>query len=382
VAEQPNAAFRMDCPACGARMKVPPGQVGQKCRCPRCDAEVLVPARSRISTFAEDEKPPKPPAPVAEEDEEFRLSELVDRLPPAYGSPLDVRGRDSLPAATPPREPPPRPATGRQRDLIGRQARQVFTQAQAEAEEVERAAPRLPERPHWQLLTAFLFDGDAAWRWLLLSLLLHVTTTLLVWIVELSGSPGIAQVGALGLTLAALPCGLAFVAVAAASCLAILQDTSNGFDKIDSWPGLPVADWIMDVFYVINALLAAVLPGLFLGSVWMCLGGNIWSAVWGGASSGIALFPLFLTSMAAEGSCFSVAAPAVWNTVWTQRRLWGRFYLLSAGLGVAVLLLAPMVARCGFLVRGICSALAVAAMMIYFRLLGALAWTIAARPSR
>jgi hypothetical protein len=62
--------------------------------------------------------------------------------------------------------------------------------------------------------------------------------------------------------------------------------------------------------------------------------------------------------------------------------LWGKFYLLSAGLGVALLLLAPFVARSGFLVRGVCSALVVAAMMIYFRLLGTLAWTIAARPSR
>ena len=386
MAEQPNAAFRMDCPACGARMKVPPGQAGHKCRCPRCDAEVLVPARFASVKLPEEpskpsEEPSKPSAPVAEEDDEFRLSELVDRLAPVYGSSLDVRGRDA-PASTPPREPPPHPATSRQRELVGQQARQTFTKTQAEAEQAERAAPRLPERPLGQLLTSFLFDRDAAYRWLLLSLLLHVTITLFVWIVELSRSPGMAQVGALGLTLAALACGLAFVTVAAASCLAILQDTSNGLDTITNWPALPIADWIMDVFYVVNALLAAVLPGLFLGSVWMCLGGNVWSAVWGGAISGSGLFPLFLTSMVAEGSCFSVASPAVWNTVWTRWRLWGKFYLLSAGLGVALLLLAPFVARSGFLVRGVCSALVVAAMMIYFRLLGTLAWTIAARPSR
>lgn len=380
MAEQPNAAFRIACPACGGRMKVPPGQIGHKCRCPRCNAEVLVPAGSPDVTSCPE--PSKPLAPIAEEDGGFRLSEPVRRLPSVPAAPLDVRGQSAPVSATASRATPARPPTSGRKDLVGQQARGAILQAQAEAEQAERAGPQLPERPLFPLLTSFLLDGNAASRWLLLSLLLHVTTTLLVWIVELSRAPGIAQLGALGLTLAALFVGVAFATTAAASCLAILQDTSHGFDKIESWPGWPFTDGMLDVFYVVNALLAAALPGLFLGGVWMCSGGSVWSAFWGGAIGVIGLFPLFLISMVAEGSCFSVVSPDVWNSVKTEPRLWGKFHLISAGLGLAGLVLTSLIAEGGFLVRGFCSALIVAVMMVYFRSLGTLAWTMAARPSR
>jgi hypothetical protein len=204
---------------------------------------------------------------------------------------------------------------------------------------------------------------------------------LLAWIVELSGGPSIAQVGALGMTVAASFFALVFTVTAAACCLAILQDTSNGGDKIENWPGMQFTDWMMDVFYVVNALLAAALPGLFLGGAWMCLGGKVWSAFCGGAISAIALFPVFLTSMVAEGSTFSVASPAVWGTLRTESRLWGKFYLLSAGLGIGLPIEAPSEGYLN-LIHVDDAASVVIAIMIYFRLLGRLAWTIAARPSR
>ncbi len=252
-----------------------------------------------------------------------------------------------------------------------------MAKAQAEVEEVERARPRLPDRPFVAGVTTFLFDSDAVLRWLILALMLHANVCLFQWIIKLSASPGAGQLFALLMILFATLLALAFVAIASACFLAITQDTANGYDKLEHWPGAQVTDWMMDVFYVVNGLLAAALPGLFLGGATMCLGGKVMSAVYGGTISAIALFPIFLISMATEGSCFAIASPTIWSTLRTARHRWGQFYLLSAGLGVALLVLARWMAGGGFFLTGLCAAAAVAVMMIYFRLLGRLAWCLA-----
>jgi len=318
----------------------------------------------------------KPSAAADDDDDTLQLSEPVERLPTMYVSPADFGhvdggsppGAESAPAA------PPRPSGPR--DVVGDQARQVMSKAQAEVEEVERAKPRLPDRPFVTGVTSFLFDSDAVLRWLMLTLMLQADIVLFRWIIELSARPGIAQMAALLMTLLAAFLTLAFVAAASACFLAITQDTANGYDKLENWPGMTITDWMMDVFYVVNGLLAAALPGLLLGVATMCLGGKVMSAVYGGAISAVALLPIFLISMATEGSCFAIASPVIWSTLRTARHRWGKFYLLSAGLGVALLVLARWIAAGGFFLTGLGAAAAVAVTMIYFRLLGRLAWCL------
>ncbi len=377
-------------------MKVPPGQAGQKCRCARCNAEVLTPASGEdgaqeIATSAPSDRVTSPDChsgsaiqapqthagtPDAADDDGMRLSDPVERLPALYVSPDDLgdmAGRVP-PAADSASAVPPRPSD--RGDVIGDQARKVIAKAAAEVEEVERARPRLPDRPFITGVVSFLFDSHAGLRWLLLALMLHADVVLFRWIIDLSSGSGVAQVGALLLMPGAAFLALAFVATASVCFLAILQDTAAGYDKVEHWPGMEIIDWMMDVFYVVNGLLSAALPGLFLGGTAMCLGGKVLSAVYGGAISGIVLFPFFLISMAAEGSCFAIASPAVWVTLWTARHRWGKFYLLSAGLGLGLLVLARWMAGGGFLLPGLSAAVAVAVMMIYFRLLGRLAWCL------
>ena len=108
----------------------------------------------------------------------------------------------------------------------------------------------------------------------------------------------------------------------------------------------------------------------------MCMGGKVGSAIYGGAFSSIALFPLILISMVTEGSAFSVASPAILGTIRTQIRLWGNFYLRSTAVSLFLLMLGWVMVRSGFILQGLCSAAAVAACMIYFRLLGRLAWCL------
>ncbi len=381
-------------------MKIPPGQAGQKCRCPRCNAEVLapaVPAQDAVpintphaghvpsgSASVVGAKPaphtvPVPAVPLREDaapddDEEFRLGEVVERLPAAYGLPASLHDRAT---ANPPAETSALAAprtTGGRANVGGDHAGRVA--ATATAEEIQRAGARLPERPFVTCLVSFLSDRAAQLRWFMLTFLLYAAVVLFGWIVDLSRGSGTAQMGALIITLGAVVVTVVLVATAAAIGLAILQDTASGRDKVESWPGMPFTDWVMDVFYVVNALLTAALPGLFVGGALMCLGGKVGSAIYGGALSAIVLFPLFLISMVTEGSAFSVASPAVWGTVRTQPRLWGKFYLLSGALSLVLLMLGRMMLGSGFFLQGLCSAGAVAASMIYFRLLGTLAWCL------
>ncbi|GEM_PF-982492 len=353
--------FGFECRLCRTRLYARPEQIGQEVTCPDCHSKNKV-------------KPPKPqtktPVLVEDDDDGLQLSEPVERLSTVYVSAAGIGDAASDGPATGPARP------GGHQDVIADQARQVLAKAAAEVEEVERATPRLPDRPFVTGLVSFLFDVDAVLRWLMLTLMLHADVALLKWIIKLSSGPGIAQMGALLMTLGASLLGLAMVAIASACFLAILQDTANGYDKPEHWPGIELTDWMLDAFYVVNGLLAAALPGLFLGGTLMCLGGKVLSAVYGGAISTLALFPVFLISMVTEGSCFAIASPAVWGTLQTSRHWWGKFYLISAGLGLALLVLARWMASGGFFLTGLGAAAAVAVMMVYFRLLGRLAWCL------
>ncbi len=325
-------------------------------------------------------KPPKPlaqPTPAADDDDDaLQLSEPVERLPSVYVSPADSSGTGGGAAPAAGSEPAAPSAPRKLADAVGDQARKVMAKAEAEVAEVERAKPRLPDRPFITGVVSFLLEVDAAFRWLLLTLLLQADVALVRWIVELSAGPAFAQAFALLAILIVAVLSLVFLATASASCLAILQDSAAGYDKIEHWPGMQISDWMMDAFYVVNGLLAAALPGIVLGGAVMCLGGKVWSSICGGAISATALFPVFLISMVTEGSSFAIASPVVWGTLRTSARRWGKFYLLSAALGLVLLLLGRWIAGSGFLLTGLGCAVAIAVTMVYFRLLGRLAWCL------
>jgi len=260
------------------------------------------------------------------------------------------------------------------------QTGKVMTLAEAEARNVERAKLLISEWPFVTGTLSFLSDRAAALRWLILTLTLLADVTLFRWMIELSAGSGIAQLAALLLMLAAALLAVTLVAAASACFLTIVQDTAAGHDKVEPWPGVPITDWMRDVFYVVNGLLSAALPGILLGGIFMCLGGSVRSAIYGGTLSSLALFPVFLISMITEGSCFAIASPAVWSTLRTAWRLWGVFYLLSAGLALLLFVLTRWLASGEFFLNGLSSAAAVAVAMIYFRLLGRLARRLSERP--
>ena len=60
VSSQPSSSIRFSCPQCGGNVKVPPQQAGHKCRCPRCDADIIAPGGAPAAP-----KPPEAAVPPA-----------------------------------------------------------------------------------------------------------------------------------------------------------------------------------------------------------------------------------------------------------------------------------------------------------------------------
>ena len=171
-------------------------------------------------------------------------------------------------------------------------------------------------------------------------------------------------------------------ACAAAACgLTILHDTSHGADAIESWPNLLRLEGLGEFVYTVNALVLSALPGLLATPLWHWLG---ISRTLGIAVTVPVLFPIFLLSMLETRSPTDPVSLAVWRSLLYAWRAWLAFYLvaLAAALVTAALAVAA-IRHAGWAVGLVAAgALLTAAWMIYFRLLGRLAWFCSGRWAR
>jgi hypothetical protein len=164
----------------------------------------------------------------------------------------------------------------------------------------------------------------------------------------------------------------AWICVASACGLTVLRDTSYGFRLIDKWPGAMAIDSVGESVYVFVTLAVAVLPGLVVTPLCDLLGCP--KMVPTGISVGL-LFPLLLLSMLENNSPMQPFAQSVWQSVAAAWRAWGIFYAITVPAMLLTRLLVMVsltwLGPWGSLPAGV---LLAAAWMIYFRLLGRLAW--------
>jgi hypothetical protein len=367
--------FGIECGLCGTRLYATPDKIGRHLTCPDCHSDVLV-------------KPPKirskPTASPPDEDETgdtFTLSEPVQRPQTTCltNTSWEATSEETTEAEASPSADGAGPRASSLGGVMAAQARQFLAKAKAELEDRERGRVKLPERPFATGVISFLFDPHAAVRWLALTLMLQVLVTLLKYVILLGSSASILQMAAMMLSMVAALFGLAFVFTAAACFLAILQDTANGHDKIEQWPGVNFLDWMMDGFYVVNGLFAAAVPGVLIGQIPACAGAPSFFPVLGGTLSFVALFPVLVLSMCDQQSPLSIASPAVWRSLLEARPLWTKFYLISSGMTFAALLALGVMVVSPFLVSALVGAFVIAVAMVYFRLLGRLACCLGER---
>ncbi len=171
-------------------------------------------------------------------------------------------------------------------------------------------------------------------------------------------------------------------ACATAACgVTIVHDTSHGADAIESWPNLLRLEGLGEFVYTVNALILSALPGVVAAPVWQ------WLAVPRFLGIGVTvpvLFPVFLLSMLETRSPTDPVSLPVWRSLLWAWRAWLLFYVLALAVAlVAAALLAAAIGQVGGAAGLVATAvLPTAAWMIYFRLLGRLAWFCSGRWAR
>jgi len=342
AAAQPNQppAIVVVCTLCNARMEAEPDQVGQMITCTDCSTPAVVP------------KPPRPKPQIAAVGE-YGTGEPAER--PAAPVPTDYRrlrvapddplaSEDFVPYTTGYSKPPP------------------------------------PKWPFATGIVSFLWD-DGTWpRLLVLTLTSFAALPLVVWALTTIATPlvGLSQaptviaamilfaVGSLG--------GIAWGVVAAAYLVAVLQDTAEGALSIENWPEQPFLDWFAEFFFVFNSLGVSVACGVATVQIFHPFGPIVWLAI---PLSIFLVFPYALLSMLHANSCFMPISSSLLGSFFSAWWAWALFYLeatLLAGLHLLAFIgCLYLMGLWGLLPFGIVTG---PVLMVYFRLLGRLAWCI------
>jgi hypothetical protein len=245
----------------------------------------------------------------------------------------------------------------------------------------ERARPVPPRRPFVTGIIRFPFYQESLACWLMLSVTFGLAVPLLV--VAVRSFSGILSAGGLGagLSVAATAMLTAMIAsftvpatliVAAVKFLTILQDTSEGYDRIETRSEGPWIDWATESFYVLNAASLCMAPGWLLYE----LLSPHWEFAWLVVPVGAMLFfPVLLLSMLSAASPLAALTATVLRMLLRVWWAWLLFFLQSTVvIAVAVAVTWGLMRLMGTWGISLACVIDVPLAMIYFRLLGRLAW--------
>jgi len=359
VAESPHEkekSVQATCPQCAAPVTVPASRLGRRVPCPKCGQPFEVTA----SMFHTPLRESQTYVPLPSSDDEYALEDMnpAVREPPAgeHSGPV-------IPVADVPEE-----------FAVG-----AFSPEEHEADE-ERWREALPpsERPRpprWPMvngvLTFFATTGAIiCWSGFSVVAVVVLSCLNLAGGATYSGQFGPVASFLMGLIAATLA-GVGLIAMTG-FLMAILQESAAGNKVIIQWPELTFVDWVGGVFYFLVSLVVPV--GVLHVLAWPV--GGVFAHAWLVPVGLWVLFPVVLLSTLEMQSPLAPVSPVVLRSLWKCRETWAVFYLETGfmGLGLAVLTagvirLAPYDVGFGLLAGAV-----VAAAMLYFRLLGRLAW--------
>ena len=337
--------FAVVCPLCHTRMEATREQVGQSITCPDCRRPFEIKA---------------PPPAVAkyrwteDDGEEVRLEPTFER--PQLEKPV-------LPVME--KERKPRRAARR------------------------RGPQRLPLQAMMSGV-AVLFSHANIWRrWLAYSTVLMISLGLFDYgFFQMrqfaEAKEKIPLPTALGLAVVVFSAGILavlwFMSIAR-GLLAILDDTSEGLDRVENWPEGNIFGGIRSAMSIFYALVLSLVPGSALCSL---IGGFVedaWLLI--PPLSVVLLFPLFLLSMLEKDSAVEPFSSEVWESLSDAREAWILMYAISVVIWGFVGLIDWLTSEMFSIpeVRIVIGPLVfTGGLFIYYRLLGRLAWILAMRP--
>ena len=395
------------CNVCATRMYAKLSQVGKSIECPDCFASNLVPP------------PPKPQpkkSPVApKEDDEYRLSDDIQpnlkledvavvcetcgtrMYAPAVMVGKSVRCPDcntsnAVPVVQPKQSATRTPSldepsafdvgpTTYGNDLL-EEADQAIEEA---AEKIRRREDAQPTPPKFPFLSAYACPIIPAVGLAILTL----TVVLVIWLLLfdfVNSMQGVAAMLApFFWVMSAVTLAAVFVATSVV-WLSIVESTSLCLDKLETWPD-GLLDWFGHSLFVINAIAICGVVAFPLGQLIEVLVPE-YAAIetkYGPIPFGTVLFvgvtffcfPVFLLSMLESASRAMIFSRFIWTSLVRMGAAWFLFYLNAAAM-VGVFIAISLIAGDSLdrLVQTIFAAVGFVFSMIYFRLLGRLAWMI------
>lgn len=359
-AELPEADYEFDvqCPLCGTRQDATRQSIGQTLRCPDCEFLIKV-----------QEPPPRArrlPGERSAEDDELRLSEV------SAARPVHDLAHEYLEKAR------SEVARGRaERKLPAFPMHDALHRAGTEVQVDDVSPPRLPPRPLRSRLLRFLWEPAALIRALILAIGLFFELLAVRRATELFFGGPFEQFLCVMLLAFSAIYGFALFAAVAITLLAVLQDTAEGKDVIENWPEGNFLDWFAEAAYVLVALFVAAFPGVLLGRLVSYLAPDSSSVGWEFVfciPTTFVLFPIALLSALEAGSPLNVLSRPILRSLSVLARGWLQFYFWSGLLSTAGFV-ALAFAIAGPLWMGVVSMAVIAPLlMVYFRLLGRLAW--------
>ncbi len=338
-ATSPPDEFRVQCPVCDTMIYASANELGRTKTCPDCYTEVLIkrpaPKPRRVNKVVE-----------VEDDESFTLED-----------PADLEVYHELVESS-----------------LATREQTMLEEAEARQRERKQKMPPLPDRPLIDGVFRMLFEPSTLIRWGLFTLFLFVIGSNIVWTVNNVSKGGIYWAYAIGLgimSLFVIVLGGAFVTV---SCLAVIQESAVGSDKVESWPDLNILEWMFDGFYVMFALFYSITPGMLLAPILGCAGAPSWfSAVVTGTIC-FFMFPIVQLSLLEGASLTTPFTTPVLETLRTQTRLWVQFYAIVGGIILIVLVGGLYVPVNSAILRLLVCIVWAGCLLFYYRLLGRLAW--------
>jgi hypothetical protein len=193
--------------------------------------------------------------------------------------------------------------------------------------------------------------------------------------------------GSMLLSGVAILLGTILTVAASGVLLSVLQDSAAGNSRIENWPDAVWLDWIGDSFYlIVSGVFSA---GIGLAVVWVCgqMGVRTWVPL---VVCPFVFFPVLLLSTLETQSPLLPFSPIVLRSMLRSWSTWAAFYFETAfvvvvpagllGLTTALRYSGDFGSIGGQVFVLLISATAVSvvvAAMVYFRLLGRLAWVCA-----
>jgi DNA-directed RNA polymerase subunit M/transcription elongation factor TFIIS len=338
LAAQPKY-IAVKCRHCDTMMYATEKQIGQAITCPDCGKTHTV------------------PVPAQPKRKRSVLAADAPRLDPAFA----------------PVERPPVLTPEAQQKIEAELDATPYGQALAESRRTgkpltvdSRGRPILPRWPLVSGVVPFLISPGVPVRWLALSAGLAVSISVLLFGLAMAASGGM---GALvGMCFFAIGCVLTLVsaAITTSTLLVIISESSDGNKHVQAWPRF--LDSMGDFFLFAVAGMVSAFPGWLVGFI---VFQQIEHKVLSVAASVLLCFPVILLSQLDISSIWAVVSPKVLRSILRRPFSWLTFYVESA-LITAACLAAAYTGILWLLVP-----VAVAALILYARLLGRLGWRLA-----